>query len=85
MDRDVSFLDNRAKDGYWYAYYTVNSSALDGKPGVDARRAKDVLGPWSDPLPCRTHGFFGLVNRIRGLIERCKSVNYVVSRSSDKD
>ncbi|MCL4855031.1 MAG: hypothetical protein KJZ78_27025, partial [Bryobacteraceae bacterium] len=30
----------------------------DGTQGVDARRAKEILGPWSDPLPCRTRGFF---------------------------
>jgi len=58
MGRDVGFLDNRARDGYWYAYYTSNNSVLNGKPGVDARRAKDILGPWSDPPPCRTSGFF---------------------------
>jgi len=58
MGRDVGFLDNRARDGYWHAYYTSNETALDGKPGVDVRRAKNILGPWSDPLPCRTKGFF---------------------------
>jgi len=58
MGREVGFLDNRSRDGYWYAYYTVNHSVADGTTGIDARRAKDILGPWSDPLPCCTRGFF---------------------------
>lgn len=57
MGRDVMIFDNRAHDGLWYAYYTSDTSAIDGQGGVDARSASSLLGPWSGVIPCDVDGF----------------------------
>jgi hypothetical protein len=53
MPRDVMLLDNRARDGQWYAYYTdiVPGKYADRKNHtVSYRTAPKLAGPWGDKV-----------------------------------
>ncbi len=52
--RDIGLLDNRDRDGRWYAYW------VDNKPGMHLTRSKgaNLLGEWEDRGHLYHPGFF---------------------------